>query len=234
MNDPTRIKYRSHDQIPSTTELLTKVTRDQHLVLELPANYNRQHLQSVINRIASETPENYRTFFAGGFQDKICATIMQVVSRDDVIDMEEDLLLAARHFRRTATDLAEALATYNHVEPDCLWENCDNLKSHSKDWTLDVHGDHCCFKHRSTGLTVEINMWFGREFGVLDPFFFYNYMKTSPELEPPVELRDAFHDTHRAMEILEERGRLVKITGMFESIGLTSFDSPSTEHLNHP
>lgn len=222
MSDPTRIKYRSCEQVPSTADLLTKVTRDRHLVLELPAGYNCQRIQMLIDRVAHEVPENYTAFYAGAFRDKTCVTIKQVVGRDTVIEMEEDLVEAAQHFRRTATGLAVALASYNQVAPGRLWEECRKLECHSAAWDLEVHGQHCRFENRKTGQIVEVSMWFGTEFGVLDPYFFFDYMRTTPCLAPPLELRDAFHDTRRAMEILEERGKLAKITGIFESVGLAA------------
>ena len=222
MSDPTRIKYRSHDQVPSTTELLAQVTRDRHLVLEFPADYDRQCIQAVIDRVAEEVPEDYTTFHSGAFRDKTCATIKQLVSRAAVIEMEEYLITAAQHFRRIATELAVTLASDNNVAPDRLWDECRKLESHSPNWGMDIHGQHCRFENLETGQTVEVSMWFGTEFGVLDPYFFFDYMTTTPDLKPPAELRDAFHDTRRAMDILEERGKLYRVVGVFESVGLTA------------
>ena len=220
MSDPTRIKYRSPRKVPPTSDLLGHVTRDQHLVLEFPADYSQQRIESLIGRIATEVPENYTAFYAGAFRDKTCATIKEVVSQAAVIEMEDELMHAAHHFRRTATHLAEALATHNQIAPERIWEECRGLESHSSDWDLDVHGQHCRFEQRTTGQTVEISMWFGTHFGLLDPWFFYDYMETTPELDLPAELRDSFHDTSRAMDILEERGKLVRVTGIFDSQGV--------------
>lgn len=222
MSDPTRLKYRSHDEVPPTADLLAQVTRDWHLVLEFPAGYDSRLIETVIDRVAREAPEDYTVFDAGAFRDMTCASIMQLVKRSAVIEMEEYLMRAAQHFRRTATELALALAAHHHIAPEQLWEECHRLESHSAEWKLIVHGQHCCFVHRQTGQTVEVSMWFGTEFGVLDPYFFHDYMKTTPGLEPPAELRNGFHDTCRAMEILEERGKLVRITGIFESVGVTA------------
>ena len=222
MSEPTRIQYLSSDQVPFTADLLEKVTRDRHLVLEFPVDNDRQRLQMVINRVSHELPENYTAFDSGAFRDKTCATIKQVVSRVAVIKMEEYLIEAAQHFRRTATELALALASCNHVAPERLWDECRTLKCHSAEWDLDIHGQHCRFENRQTGQTAEVSLWFGTEFGVLDPFFFFDYMKTTPGLEPPSELRDGFHDTCRAMDILEERGRFARVTGVFDSVGLTA------------
>jgi hypothetical protein len=65
-------------------------------------------------------------------------------------------------------------------------------------------------------------MWFGTEFGALDPYFFFDFMTTTADLKLPSELRDGFHDTRRAMDILEERGKLCRVVGIFESVGLTA------------
>ena len=222
MSDPKRIKYCSDRNIPPVSNLIDHITRDQHLVLELPANYDKKRIGCLVSRIASEVPENYVVFDAGAFQDKTCVTIKQVVNRAAVIEMEGELVHAAHHFHQTADQLAGSMAEYNNIANECIWDNCRDLESHSSDWKLDVHGQHCCFVHHNTGQTVEISMWFGTHFGVLDPYFFYDYMKTTPELLLPVELRDAFHDTRRAMDILEERGRLIRLTGLFGSQGLAA------------
>lgn len=127
--------------------------------------------------------------------------------------MERDLLAAASHFRRTATELANRVALFNGVDPAQLWDECSSLEWRIPDseWSLDLHGQHCMFTHQVTGQVVEVSLWFGAEFGVLDPYFFYDYMRTTPDLELPAGLRQPFHDTARAMSFLEERGLLTRV-----------------------
>jgi len=222
MSEPTRRRYRSPHDVSSTSELLECVSRTQHLVLEFPTDCDRDSLDPFVVRIAIELPENYTVFHAGSFKDKVCVTIKQVVDRKAVLEMADELVFAARHFHKTATMLATDLAMHNDVPLDRLWEESHRLEDHSSNWDLFVHGKHCCFTNLSSGQKVEVDMWFGTEFGVLDPLFFFNYMKTTSSLKLPVELKDAYHDTNRALAILGEVGKLFRVQGIFESSGLTA------------
>ncbi|BCU79306.1 hypothetical protein [Luteolibacter sp. LG18] len=210
MSEPLRLPYRPGWRAPQTTDLLAKVTRDRHLVLELPKGSRKEKIAALVARIRREAPEHYLVF-ESGFS---WVTIKEVVTRAEVLEIEDYLVKVARNFRRRATRLMRLMAARHQAPLEDLFDRRYELQSPSAAWTLHVHGFHCGFRHRETGQMMEIDLSYGTEFGVLDPMFFHNYLRTSPGLWVPAALREPYHDTARAMEILEERGRLVRVMSL--------------------
>lgn len=80
------------------------------------------------------------------------------------------------------------------------------------DWTFRIHGFHCAFTHRTTQQHIEVPLTFGEEFGALDPYFFSNYMETSPEYVPlPVHLFNLYGDGNRILEVMQGIGKFEEI-----------------------
>jgi hypothetical protein len=70
----------------------------------------------------------------------------------------------------------------------------------------------CRFKNKQTKQIVEVEISFGDEFGVLDPYFFGLFMSSTPQFKSLVNMfPDLYHDTSRALDVLEEIGRLVHV-----------------------
>jgi hypothetical protein len=87
------------------------------------------------------------------------------------------------------------------------------LKQRTTEWEYRFHGAECQFRNTNTGQILEICLGFGDESGVLDPYFFYQFVSTTPGLEKVANLfNDGFHDTWRALEILEQQGHLRRIS----------------------
>lgn len=210
MPKPLRIPYASTTHVPAVAELLHKVTRTRHVVLEFPPTQTKELVDAFIERLTQEIPEHYRLIRSYS-HSKLCVSILERVHRDDVIKMEEALLLAAKHFRDTATALAHALAKHNQVPVGRLLEYADDLEPFDSKWAIYFHGPHCLFEHEDTGQSVEVNLLFGEEFGALDPYFFQQYINTTAELTYPTGLNSDFHDPAWAMDIMEERGSLMSI-----------------------
>jgi len=147
-------------------------------------------------------------------------TIMQVISRPELKAIEAELIHGARAFRQTANQLSTELAWFNEVDIEKLWEHGNDLKTFHQDWSIFPHGGHVCFKHTRTNQEVEASVWFGTEFGILDPQFFTTFLRTSPQLECPREILDTFHDMAKAMDYLESEGHLQRIEGAFNLTGV--------------
>jgi hypothetical protein len=80
------------------------------------------------------------------------------------------------------------------------------------EWEYYFHGGECQFRNTQSGQIVEVCLGFQDEFGVLDPYFFFQFVSTTPGLEGVAELfKDSFHDTLRALEILERDGHVRRI-----------------------
>ena len=73
-----------------------------------------------------------------------------------------------------------------------------------QEWAFRIHGFHCAFTHQSTEQHIEVPLTFGEEFGVLDPYFFSNYILSSPQYAPlPVALFDPYGDGNRILEVMQ-------------------------------
>jgi hypothetical protein len=95
------------------------------------------------------------------------------------------------------------------------------------EWEYYFHGGECQFRNVRTGQIVEVCLGFRDEFGVLDPYFFFQFVSTTPALEKVAQLfTDGFHDTLRALEILERHGYLGRISSQSgDRAGLIAPDS---------
>jgi hypothetical protein len=86
------------------------------------------------------------------------------------------------------------------------------LEQRTAEWEYRFHGAECQFRNTKTGQILEICLGFEDESGVLDPYFFYQFVSTTPGLEKVANLfNDGFHDTRRALKILEQHGHLRRI-----------------------
>lgn len=100
------------------------------------------------------------------------------------------------------------------------------LERRTAEWEYRFHGAECQFRNTKTGQILEICLGFGDESGVLDPYFFYQFVSTTPGLEEVAKLfRDSFHDTRRALKILEQHGHLRRISSPSDDrVGLIAPD----------
>jgi len=225
MSEPRRFTFQSAAALPAAAELLRHLDRQHHVVLQFPAHAVESRKRSlIIEELKQQLPEYCSVFDSGGGREFSCITIMQVVSRPELHGLEEELVHAARHFRNTARSLAHRLAEHNRVLAMDLADHFPDLEPFSEEWRVDPHGAHICFVNRQTGQTVEVNVWYGDEFGILDPYFFHRYLDTTPGLRSPPEFINSFQDTARALDYLEERGRLTR---------LCSFPRPGTGLFAH-
>lgn len=231
MSDPLRLKFRSIRELPSTAQLIRRVTREKHVVLEFSPNLGDAAMRLLLERLKSESPENYSIFDSGGSGRTSWVTIKEVVSTPAIIAIEAKLVDAAHHFRRTATELALVLADRAGISPENLYNCAAAFTADLPDWHIFRHGEHCCFKHHITRQTVEVSLWYGLEFGVLDPWFFHAYMSSTPELNVPEEICDDYHDMARAFSIMEERGSLVRVQAFISGVtGLVAASSSMNDY----
>lgn len=212
MGEPTRIRYLSPWFVPRGEHLRKKIVRGRHLVLHFPKLLNESSLAALLNKLREELPENYEVFDAGTMRDSKRVTVMEVISKEEVSSLAPLLLTAARSFRADADLLAHQLAELNGVPVSELFAQGKNITIFPKGWEVCRHGIHDCFTHQLTGQQVEVCVVFGTEFGVLDPYFFYQYMATTQGIGAPKQLVEPYHDTRRALEFLEANGSLKRIT----------------------
>jgi hypothetical protein len=212
------------------------VTDEHHVVLRFPVAPRPAVTPSLVERLASALPE-FSVFESGGSHDTDCITVKKVIAAEDVQANEAQFVAALRLFRQTASALASRLARRLGVPADRLldlgrgnartgWADRlrgllgRRLRGRRLDggWSYCFHGGACHFEDRATGQVVEVRLTFGAEFGVLDPYFFALFVKSTPALAHLAPLlRDEFHDAARVLKLLHRAGHLRVVEGRFGS-----------------
>jgi hypothetical protein len=104
------------------------------------------------------------------------------------------------------------LAAALHLSPDSLIQARGTSGQLGPEWAYQFHGLECCFTSARSGQVVDVRLTFGDEFGVLDPWFFHYFLSTTQRYSSLVtEFADGFHDTARALDVLERSGQLIRI-----------------------
>ncbi|TYQ15263.1 UNVERIFIED_CONTAM: hypothetical protein Cloal_1697 [Acetivibrio alkalicellulosi] len=90
-----------------------------------------------------------------------------------------------------------------------LIENSEliNGKKHLSDsWDFDVHGEHCLFVNLVTGQRLEVSLGNKESLGNLDPYFFYDFLKTTESLKHLADnFKNPFNDMCAFFEHLIEQ-----------------------------
>lgn len=82
-------------------------------------------------------------------------------------------------------------------------------------WYFDVHGEHCMFENVETGQVLEVSLGHVEDIGNLDPYFFYNFLKSTDNLKHLISYFDnPFGDMLNLFEALEKQKKLVHIHGV--------------------
>jgi hypothetical protein len=98
---------------------------------------------------------------------------------------------------------------YSEIQNAELLNGQENL---TDNWWFDVHGENCLFKNSLTGQTLEVLLRDKDSIGDLDPYFFYNFLKTTQEFNHLTEyFKNPFNDTLNFFVELEREGYLVLI-----------------------
>lgn len=220
MSQPDRISCPSVDALPSPQQLSARADGRNHVVLHLPPGSD---IAAVVVGLKEKLDEDLHVFDAGG--DHI--TIKRVISEAVVVENSDAICAAAREFRRLANQLMLRLVAKLNI-PRAVYTTDPLLRITLGErdagrlglsWRYGFHGMECRFENRWSGQVLEVRLGFGDEFGVLDPYFFHIFLRTTRRLAPVAALfEDSFHDPDRALAILEKRGRLKGVTGRLEHI----------------
>jgi hypothetical protein len=218
MTTPFRVTCPTAGDIPPAHQLRVWATDEQHVVLHFPRDALTSDAKaSVVARLAAALPD-CSVFDSGGDRTHEWVTVMRVIPAEVVTANAAGFLAAMRLFRETATDLAHRLADQLGVSPADLLDRVtdDDAVCELDGWSYEPHGMECRFEHTTTGQEVEVCLSFGAEFGVLDPYFFARFVKTTPGLEHlGFLLRHDFHDAARVIDLLAAGGHLTMVEKSF-------------------
>lgn len=205
--------YFSSQFLPSAEEVINLVGRDRHLVLSFPYWISRKRKQLLVGSFRGEMPENYSVFDAGSRKFWSYIGVKQVISEQEIESVTVEIVNAVIEFRTQAESLAKEIAKLNNVPITSLWEKSDDIDLFPIGWKCSHHGQHYCCENLESGQVIEIPIWFGEEFGVLNPYFFSQFIDTTPSLKMPLGIIDWYHDMSRVMDILLKRGIMKEIRG---------------------
>jgi hypothetical protein len=233
MTTPIRRVCDDMADLSSLQVVLDLVTDDHHLVLEIEPTHSGPEfdVRSIISHFAPSLPD-FTVFDSGG-----AVTIKKVIPAVDVLAHATAIVAAATQFRIKSEDLMKRLSTklglplhaFFSLEYKPLlrrgWFRNEWSGKLDRAWRYGFHGYECRFKDRYTGQTLDVCLGFNNEFGVLDPYFFHNFVVTTPGFEVVSSLfKNHFDDPLRALTILGLHGHLVLITD--PSTGRRGFAAP--------
>ncbi|WP_264551602.1 DUF6896 domain-containing protein [Flavobacterium sp. N2038] len=97
-------------------------------------------------------------------------------------------------------------------------ENADVLNGSetlSDNWSFDVHGEHCMFKNLTTGQTLEVSLGNRESVGNIDPYFFYEFLKTTKDFCHLTRyFENPFRDVLSFLEELEKQKIMICVYGV--------------------
>ncbi|HTV17650.1 MAG TPA: hypothetical protein VMG12_03240 [Polyangiaceae bacterium] len=203
-----RIACSGPSDVPDRAFFERAVTREQCVVLEFAAGTPWSSIEPVARRLAELLPDD--SVFQSGVNT---LTIMAMLPKATILPLAAELARAAARFRQLAVELVSALGQHLGCNTEGLLDphlrSSERASGELDAWEYSLHGRQCLFVHGTTGQWVDVHLHAG-DVGVLDPWFFHQFMASTPELAHlAAALPHAYHDTRRAIEVLAERGHLV-------------------------
>jgi hypothetical protein len=215
---PHRIVIRDLCALPASADLY-RASKDRHVVLVFqhagePTQLD-ETIRSAIEMLRNEMPDDVVVFDAGGKEHERWVTVKRVISREQLLPHLPALAHAARAYRDLANDLMRKLTETLRLSDE---ENKNRILDKratgqlDREWDYRFHGTECRFTQRKTGQQIEAMLAFDGEFGVLDPYFFYGFLKSTDEFKALADIfPDSFHSPAHAIEMLFESGQLREV-----------------------
>ncbi|MEP6931537.1 MAG: hypothetical protein ABI850_16050 [Flavobacterium sp.] len=100
---------------------------------------------------------------------------------------------------------------YYEIQNAHLFNGSDTL---SENWYFEIHGEHCLFENTVTGQTLEVSLGDTESTGNLDPYFFYQFIKTTASTNHLADnFKTPFGDMLAFFEALKDDTILVHVYG---------------------
>jgi hypothetical protein len=152
--------------------------------------------------------------------EKPAISFLKLIEESEVILHEEAFVQAARDYRKLARTLAESLAQQLGIAidptfPDRSFRELESGQQQGlldRKWKYCFNGMECSFINLQTGQDLDVKLNYPDEYGVLDPYYFVNYIITSGTYHNlDLKIYDAYRDGSIILNVLEKRGRLIRI-----------------------
>jgi hypothetical protein len=145
---------------------------------------------------------------------------------DVVLQHADEFVAAAHEFRRIATERVCRLAEHFSVEALDIAEmrfqglfeeqglEVPQIGIYDSHWRYAFHGFQCSFENQKTKQYLDVELGYGDDFGVLDPYFFSGFIKTTRTFRRLGKLlADDYQDGAQVLLVLERAGRLIRVPG---------------------
>ncbi|WP_433921773.1 DUF6896 domain-containing protein [Paenibacillus taichungensis] len=138
----------------------------------------------------------------------------------------DTLLEAMETYKRVAQELIDKLISEtSQAEKEEIINGAYHLLSNeevlngeeylSGNWHFDVHGEHCMFENAETGQTLEVSLGSKNDVGNMDPYFFYNFLKSTANYEHLIAyFENPFGDMLNLFERLAAQNVLIHVHGV--------------------
>lgn len=208
------------DEIPSDS-FIANLSRNINLIIAFSANVEPER-----QRVGEDLKLKFPHHAVGIYRNEPKIGIQKLITDEEIDSNQTVLEQYALDYRELATNLIYGLAEQLNIDlkneiPYVAFLNYWQAKGQSgryKEWTFFFHGLHCHFYNTKTKQEIEVPIAFGLEFGALDPYFFSNYIKSTPQYQPlPVDIYDDYLDGRRIIERLTTKGVFEKINATLPS-----------------
>lgn len=191
------IAIHSVDQIPSL-EVIRSWPRDQKVKLEFA-----ESVQGERASIGAMLKRELSGFLVGIHIHQPEISIAKLITEEEIEANQDFFEQCAKDYRQLAgelmyqwvkhlglvLDLESPLKTFNPLKMS------GDSNGKMRGWRYCIHGFHCDFTHLKTGQYIEVPLVWGLEFGDLDPYFFTQYILSTPSYHPlPVPIYEAYWD----------------------------------------
>ncbi|WP_185155088.1 DUF6896 domain-containing protein [Chryseobacterium sp. c4a] len=213
------INIKSVEELPRIEDIIRRPRHQQIKILFEPSVL---HLRESYGEDLKETLPNH-LIAIHTIDPEI--NISKLISDEEIILNQAFFIQCAKDYRILGNQLVhlfckEKKIKLNEKFPSLIFNNLKDKKNQSGKvgkWKYFIHGFHCHFKNIKTGQEIEVPFMFGMEFGVLDPYFFVQFIKSTPKFQPlPVDLHKDYHDGNRILKVLFNLGLLEKINSNLE------------------
>lgn len=208
------ISIRSIEELPSV-DTIRKIPRRKlvRLLFHPPV----AHLRASFGRdLVTQLPD-----FQVHINESVPEIFMEQLITTDEIKYNLDFFeQCARDYYKLAHTLIRELATMLAV--DILsadphktflpFYRTDKRWGQLGDWNYNFHGFDCGFTHNQSGQQIEVSIVSGQEFGVLDPYFFVNFILSTKAYRPlKVRFYNNYEDGKRILQKMLDWGKLEQL-----------------------
>ena len=220
---------KSLSQIPSI-EIISAIPRSTELKIVFKGDIEKHR-----EAIGASLKKTLNGFVVGIHMHKPEITIRKTITDAEVEQNQLFFEKCAKDYRELANhlmnkigknadldDCQENAIDFEADSPDEIWEKMqiirDEAKGNIENWNYYMHGLHFCFKNVETNQIIEVSIAHGEEYGVLDPYFFSQYIKSTSEYYPlPVEIYDNYQDGDKIIDKMIKLGKFELIQSYTES-----------------